>query len=50
ARIRGNYRWHMLLKGNKVQELIDAVRKYPHAFPEAPEISVVIDPDPQGLM
>ncbi|MBI3925703.1 MAG: primosomal protein N' [Armatimonadetes bacterium] len=50
ARIRGNYRWHMLLKGNKVQELIDAVRKYPDAFPEAPEISVVIDPDPQSLM
>lgn len=48
-RIRGRYRWHLLLKGSKVQELVDAARNYLQP-PEGQELLILVDPDPQSLM
>lgn len=48
-RLRGRHRWHLLLKGPKVQELMDGVRNYLRP-PEGPDFHVFADPDPQSLM
>ena len=48
-RLRGRYRWHLLVKGSKVQELMDAARNY-LAPPEGQELQILADPDPQSLM
>lgn len=48
-RVRGRYRWHLLLKGSKVQELVDAARNYLEP-PEGQELLILADPDPQSLM
>ncbi len=48
-RLRGRYRWHLLLKGPKVQELMDAARNY-LLPPEGQEFQILADPDPQSLM
>lgn len=46
-RIRGMYRYHLLLKGANAQELIDLV----HASPvyAKRKSSIILDPDPQSL-
>jgi len=48
-RVRGRHRWHLLLKGSKVQELMDGVRNYLRP-PEGPDLQILADPDPQSLM
>ncbi len=48
-RLRGRYRWHLLLKGPRVQDLMDAARNYLQP-PEGQEFQILADPDPQSLM
>lgn len=48
-RLRGRYRWHLLLKGSKVQEMMDAAGNYLRP-PEGQELLILADPDPQSLM
>jgi primosomal protein N' (replication factor Y) len=48
-RVRGRHRWHLLLKGPKVQELMDGVLNYLRP-PEDRDLHILADPDPQSLM
>lgn len=50
AQLRGRHRWHLLLKGQRVQDLMAEVRKYLEAEPPGPGLSCFADPDPQSLM
>ncbi len=49
-RLRGRYRWHLLLKGNKVQDLVLLSRNYLESRNQTEDLRVYIDPDPQDLM
>ena len=49
-RLRGRYRWHLLLKGNRVQDLVLLSRNYLESRKETKDLRVYIDPDPQDLM
>lgn len=49
-RLRGRYRWHLLLKGNRVQDLVRLSRNYLEVRKGPQDIRVFIDPDPQELM
>lgn len=50
SRMRGRYRWHLLLKGASVQDLMEGVRKFLDRESRAPDLVVAADPDPQSLM
>lgn len=49
-RLRGRYRWHLLLKGNKVQDLVLLSRNYLESRKDSKDLRIFIDPDPQDLM
>ena len=53
ARIANQYRWQLLLKGDKVNVLHRFVRELlfgPHSQPRKPDVSIAIDVDPLFLM
>lgn len=53
ARLKGKFRWHVLLKGREPGRLKDLARRGAHAIqrvPGASSLSVLIDVDPVGLM
>lgn len=49
-RLRGNYRWHMLLKGPKVQDLTEIAQKEIASLRTAGVVRIGLDPDPQSLL
>ena len=49
-RLRGRYRWHLLLKGKRVQDLVQLSRNYLESRELPAGVRVFLDPDPQELM
>ncbi len=49
-KLRGLYRWHMLLKGPKVQDLTGIAQKEIATVRAAGVVRIGLDPDPQSLL
>ncbi len=49
-RVRGLYRWHLLLKGKAVQDMALASRKILDDLITGTDFRSLVDPDPQSLM
>ncbi|MCA9795081.1 MAG: primosomal protein N', partial [Candidatus Eremiobacteraeota bacterium] len=50
-RIRGRYRWHLLLKGSRVQDMARTARNTLDALAHSmSDFRFLVDPDPQSLM
>ncbi|MHB1323037.1 MAG: replication restart helicase PriA [Coriobacteriia bacterium] len=50
ARIKGNWRWHLLIKASADSALATHIRRALRAAPEIPGVTRIIDVDPVGML